>query len=398
MLTRLARFRAWRSPALGALRTGPARGWVHGARHASSGASTPLPPAAPEMAVGAPFPALPPEGLTPAMEAAIAAANGSYAAEVAPDSWSLTHRAMELIDSLHVASGFEWWQTIFALTVAIRVAAFPFTLFSMRNSAALTRVKPQSDALMEQASKCDMSTADGQRRHAKIRADLFKLYSDNNCSPFYALGPIMLQLPVFVFMFSALQAMSSHKTGHPWHGFETGGLSWFTDLSVPDPYFALPIAASGTFLLTTLLQDPTMVASQEQARTMQYAGIGMSVVFLPIMATTSSATVLYFAATNVIGVAQTALLRSKAFRRLARLPTTAPALAGVGGVGEPPPAPPAPPKIEYFVPRQVKGRKGGTGKEQGGGARPATPTRADGAAVAPSAVGAQSAAGPPRRT
>lgn len=304
---------------------------------------------------GAPFPALPPGGLTPEMEAVIAA-NGSYASQVAPDSWTITHRTMELIDYIHVECGLEWWQTILALTMAIRVASFPLTVYSMRNSAALTRIKPQSDLLMEQAAECNMSTAQGQRRHAQIRADLFKLYRDNKCSPFYSLGPILLQLPVFVFMFSALQAMSSHKTGHPWHGFETGGIGWFADLSVPDPYYLLPLAASGTFLLTTLLQDPTMVASQEQARTMQYAGMGMSVVFLPIMATTSSATVLYFAATNVVGVAQTALLRSKTFRKLVSLPTTPP-----GQTPSEAPLPAKPVEVRYFTPP-----KGGKGRPRQG--------------------------------
>lgn len=341
----------------GALCAGSAR-WAGGSRAASTSSTADALADSPDaIAVGAPFPALPPGGLTPAMEAAIAA-NGTYASQVAPDSWSITHRAMELIDAVHVECGLEWWQTILALTMAIRVASFPLTLYSMRNSAALGRIKPESDELMAKAAACNMSSAEGQRRHAKIRADLFKLYRDNKCSPLYSLGPILLQLPVFVFMFSALQAMSSHKTGHPWHGFEAGGVGWFADLSVPDPYYALPLAASATFLLTTLLQDPTMVASQEQARTMQYVGMGMSVVFLPIMATTSSATVLYFAATNVVGVAQTGLLRSKTFRKLVSLPTTPP-----GQAAEPVVAPPV--ALEYFKPAAAARKRA----EAGAGAK-----------------------------
>jgi YidC/Oxa1 family membrane protein insertase len=296
-----------------------------------------------ELATPTAGPALPPEGVSAALDAAAAAANLPYATQVAPDSWYITHRMMEGLEYLHLAGGLEWWQTILALTAGIRVLSFPLTLYSMRNSAALARVKPESDELMARAAALDMKTADGQRKHAKIRTELFKLYADNKCSPFYNLGPILLQLPVFVFMFSALQAMSSHKTGHPWQGFESGGIGWFVDLSVPDPLYVLPVAASATFLVTTLLQDPTMVASQEQAKTMQYAGIGMSVVFLPIMATTSSATVLYFAATNVVGVCQTALLRSKTFRKLVSLPTTPPGQKADE-------LPPQPVKVQFYTP------------------------------------------------
>jgi len=284
---------------------------------------------------GVPFPALPPGGL--ALEAI---ANGSYAAQVAPDSYYLTHRMMETIDHLHHVGGLEWWQTILALTVAIRVASFPLTLFSMRNAAALGRIKPQTDILMEQATKCDVNTPDGMRRHGKVRAELWRLYSVNSCSPLYSLAPILLQMPVFIFMFSALQAMGNHKPGHAWLGLDVGGIGWFTDLTVPDPYYILPVAASGTFLLQTLFQDTSMSASKEQTQMMQYAGIGMSVLFLPLMATTGSITVLYFAATNTIGVTQAALLRAKPFRRLMGLPI--------------PPGPDSAKELERAKPPQIK--------------------------------------------
>lgn len=295
-----------------------------------------------------------------------------YAELVAPDSWWATHRMMEAIDWIHTTGGLEWWGTITALTIATRVVIFPVTLFSMRNAAMVTKLKPKTDEMMEQQQQCDMNTDSGRARALALRTKIFKLYSDNNCNPLYSLVPILAQLPVLIFGYSALLAMSSHKTGSPWHGFETGGLLWFPDLSVPDPMYGLPIVASASFFLTTYLQDPANVASKQQAEMMRYAGMGLSVFFLPIMANMSSAVVLYFSATNLIGVGQTALLRSAAFRRLVGLPPTVDAAAAASEQKrEKPPEP----KPVVTLPRGPVAQAQGP-RSHGGGRRQSKPSKA----------------------
>ena len=36
---------------------------------------------------------------------------------------------------------------------------------------------------------------------------------------------------------------------------KSGGLFWFTDLTVPDPYFALPLMTAATLLITVEVQS-----------------------------------------------------------------------------------------------------------------------------------------------
>ncbi len=66
----------------------------------------------------------------------------------------------------------------------------------------------------------------------------------------------MLQLPIAIGMFRLLRDMSSL----PVPSLETGGILWFTDLTVSDPYFFLPIVGGLIFYrvlkVTSLYNHP----------------------------------------------------------------------------------------------------------------------------------------------
>ena len=52
-------------------------------------------------------------------------------------------------------------------------------------------------------------------------------------------------MPLFISFFFALRGMAYA----PLESLKTGGLFWFTDLTVVDPYYALPILACVSFLI-----------------------------------------------------------------------------------------------------------------------------------------------------
>ena len=54
--------------------------------------------------------------------------------------------------------------------------------------------------------------------------------------------PVFVQAPVFISFFLSLKAMSAY----PVDGMATEGLFWFQNLTLPDPYFALPVITSAT--------------------------------------------------------------------------------------------------------------------------------------------------------
>lgn len=60
------------------------------------------------------------------------------------------------------------------------------------------------------------------------------------------------KMPVFLSVFIGLRQMANL----PVDSMKTGGLYWFTDLTLPDPFYALPLMTMATFLLTIEVINP----------------------------------------------------------------------------------------------------------------------------------------------
>ncbi|KAH8019829.1 hypothetical protein HPB51_022563 [Rhipicephalus microplus] len=56
----------------------------------------------------------------------------------------------------------------------------------------------------------------------------------------------LAQAPVFISFFFALRGMANL----PMESFKTGGILWFTDLTVPDPFYILPLITSVSLFCT----------------------------------------------------------------------------------------------------------------------------------------------------
>merc|ERR1712170_173571 len=72
---------------------------------------------------------------------------------------------------------------------------------------------------------------------AKIGNEMQKYMADHKINPFSNVIPIMFQLPIFMSMFFGLRGMANL----PVESMCDGGLFWFTDLTMPDPYCILPL-------------------------------------------------------------------------------------------------------------------------------------------------------------
>ena len=69
------------------------------------------------------------------------------------------------------------------------------------------------------------------------------------CAPARAHGPACDASP-------SATALRSQTAQSALPSFQTGGIAWFTDLSVADPYYALPALSAATFLLTVEARAP----------------------------------------------------------------------------------------------------------------------------------------------
>ena len=85
-----------------------------------------------------------------------------------------------------------------------------------------------------------------------------------------------------------------------------GGLAHITDLSIPDPYFIMPVVTSATMLAVIELGAD---GNQPMAGTMKMVMRGMSLVIIPFAASMPSGLFCYWMMNNVFSLGQVSLLK-----------------------------------------------------------------------------------------
>ncbi|KAJ3360805.1 Mitochondrial inner membrane protein oxa1l [Kappamyces sp. JEL0680] len=147
------------------------------------------------------------------------------------------------VELTHVSLGLPWWGTIIASTVLVRLLLFPIVVKAQRTSVLLQNMRPAMDAIKERSAKLKkLGDLQGFQRENMKMMTLFQEHKMSPLSPFWG----MVQIPVFISFFLAVKKMAEI----PLPGLSTGGALWFTDLTLTDPYFILPVAASGAMILS----------------------------------------------------------------------------------------------------------------------------------------------------
>ena len=80
---------------------------------------------------------------------------------------------------------------------------------------------------------------------AKYGGQLTEFMKEKNIKPFSNMFPIMVQLPIFVSMFVGLRGLANLPLESMMHG----GLFWFEDLTIADPFYLLPLMTSTSMFL-----------------------------------------------------------------------------------------------------------------------------------------------------
>src|SRR5690554_1717301 len=140
-----------------------------------------------------------------------------------------------ILEAVHVSTGLPWWATIAVTTVMIRTALVPFIVKLQGNTARLHNVKPQLERLTENM-KLAKETNDSAAL-ARFSAQTQELFKKNDCNPIKSLMLPLLQAPIMISFYLALRDMANL----PVPQFREGGIGWFTDLTVADPTYILPV-------------------------------------------------------------------------------------------------------------------------------------------------------------
>jgi YidC/Oxa1 family membrane protein insertase len=184
--------------------------------------------------------------------------------------WLLTH--------IYTVVG-NWGWSIVLLTIFVKALFFPLSARSYKSMANMRRVMPEMARLKEV--------------HANDRAKLgqatMDLYRKEGVNPLGGCLPILVQMPVFIALYWTL--MESVELRHAtW--------MWINDLSIMDPWFALPITMGVTMLVQQTLNPPP--TDPTQAKVMKIMPVMFTFMFLWFPA----GLVLYWVVNNMLSITQ----------------------------------------------------------------------------------------------
>ena len=146
------------------------------------------------------------------------------------------------LELLHAHAHLPWWLSIITATVVLRVLMFPLAVRMTANATKLANMQPETAAIMKRADYYKQAGNMEMRTQELIK--LSEFYQKHGCNPLMMFAMPMLQIPVFISFFFALRKMATA----PVESMTYGGTLWFPDLTVADPFFALPLIACLTFL------------------------------------------------------------------------------------------------------------------------------------------------------
>lgn len=174
----------------------------------------------------------------------------------------------------------NWGIAIILLTVLIKLIFFPLSAASYRSMAKMRLVAPKLEKIKQQH---------GDDREQLNRA-MMELYKTEKINPLGGCLPVLVQIPVFIALYWAILS-SVEMRNAPFFG-------WITDLSIPDPYYVLPLIMGASMIVQMGLNpkppDPL------QAKVMQIMPIAFSVIFFFFPA----GLVLYSIVNNLLSIAQ----------------------------------------------------------------------------------------------
>jgi YidC/Oxa1 family membrane protein insertase len=149
--------------------------------------------------------------------------------------WGPTAGMEWVLEHIHVYAGTPWWVSIALTAFAVRAVMFKSFISAADNAARMQAVKPITDPLTKKmiASKGD------QVAMLQVRAEIQTINRRAGVKVWKGLVP-MVQIFFGYGSFVLLRAMAKL----PVPGMDSGGALWFHNLTIPDPYFILPISTA----------------------------------------------------------------------------------------------------------------------------------------------------------
>ncbi len=205
---------------------------------------------------------------------------------VYPLSWLIT------TVSGFFAGSYGW--AIVIVTILIRLLLVPLNVKQLKSTQAMQDIQPKIKELQHKYSSKDAKTQE------KLQQEQMALFKEHNVNPLAGCLPMFVQMPIMIALYQAIRRTP---------GLQEGVFLWF-DLSLPDPYYILPLIAAGA----TFLQQKLSMAGAGSGQAAANPSMSMMMYMMPVMIGVMSmffpaALSLYWVVGNVFMVFQTIFIR-----------------------------------------------------------------------------------------
>src|SRR4030043_1364670 len=186
----------------------------------------------------------------------------------------------------HVVTG-NYGIDIILISILIKIIFLPLTQISMKSMKGMQKVQPEMSRLKEQF----------KNDKTRLQQETMLLYKRRKINPMSGCLPMLIQIPVFIALYNALQ--NTMEMRHAPFFF------WIKDLAAKDPIYITPIIMGATMVLQQKM-TPT-AADPAQAKIFMLMPIMFTFLFLNF----PSGLVLYWMVTNILSIAHQYYMNKK---------------------------------------------------------------------------------------
>src|SRR5262245_55724439 len=191
--------------------------------------------------------------------------------------------------------GLVYGTAIVMLTFITRAAIIPPSVKQIRSMRAMSAIQPQVKEIQERYKD------DRQR----MQREMMQVYQDNGVNPFASCLPLLLQLPVFMSLFYLLRSDEFQDEVNA-----AGQQSWLfidniLEKATGTTLIVLVVLYISTSVIAGLIRTGRNASSQQRM-----IGLGLPLVFTPIMISFPAGLLVYWISTNVWTMGQQAVVKT----------------------------------------------------------------------------------------
>jgi YidC/Oxa1 family membrane protein insertase len=221
-----------------------------------------------------------------------------------PKWWNLADQAVNSVNFLHDITGMGYAGSIVATTCILRLCILPLAIRGQRAASRMAHLQPELQMMKKRYEALGTPTQAETRVFTEQMQALFKRY---DVKPFSSIAVPFVQAPIFIGMFFGMKKMPELFPEQ----MSMGGLWWFTDLTIPDPTYILPLACGISFFATIEAGKEQMLDSNpDYGPTIVNAFRALSLVMVPVITTFPAAMLCYWVPNNFITLVQSVTLRN----------------------------------------------------------------------------------------